>query len=96
MNLVKYFFTIFIANNLSGQLENNNSSLKFPNDINEKSIPLYKQPKESQYLQKDFLKKAPIDMTDPNLDQGENIIMENPEKFLDPGDYYLSKLNGKS
>ena len=35
-------------------------------------------------------------MTDPNFDEGMNIIMENPEKFLDPGDYYLSKLNGKS
>ena len=96
INLAKCFSLILITNNLSGQIENNNPSFKFPNDLNEKSIPLYKQPKESQYLQKDFLKKPPIDMTDPNFDEGENIIMENPEKFLDPGDYYLSKLNGKS
>jgi len=79
-----------------GQIENNNSSFKFPIEENEKSRPLYIMPKESQFLQRDFLKRDPIDITDPNLDKNSNINMEDQENFLDPGDYYLSKLKGKS
>ncbi len=77
------------------QIENNNPSLKFPNNQNENNSPLYIQPEESPYFQRDFLKKDPIDMTDPTLENAPNINMENQEKFLDPGDYYLSKLKGK-
>lgn len=79
-----------------GQIENNNSSFKFPIEENEKSRPLYFKPQESKYLTRDFLKKDPIDITDPNLNENATIDMGNQEKFLDPGDYYLSKLNGKS
>ena len=79
-----------------GQIENNNSSFKFPIEENEKSRPLYIKPQESKYLKRDFLKKDPIDITDPNLNENATIDMGNQEKFLDPGDYYLSKLNGKS
>tara|TARA_B100001057_G_scaffold305963_1_gene306119 strand:+ start:112 stop:741 length:630 start_codon:yes stop_codon:yes gene_type:complete len=79
-----------------GQIENNNSSFKFPIEENVESSPLYVKPQENQYLQKDFLKKDPIDITDPNLNKNANINMDNQEKFLDPGDYYLSKLKGKS
>ena len=87
---------ILSVNIILGQIENNGSSFKFPIEENEKRSPLYIKPQENEYLQRDFLKRDPIDITDPNLDKDSNINIENQEKFLDPGDYYLSKLKGKS
>ena len=87
---------ILSVNVILGQIENNGSSFKFPIEENEKRSPLYIKPQENEYLQRDFLKKDPIDITNPNLNKDAKINMENQEKFLDPGDYYLSKLNGKS
>ena len=87
---------ILSVNVILGQIENNGSSFKFPIEENEKRSPLYIKPQENEYLQRDFLKKDPIDITNPNLKKDAKINMENQEKFLDPGDYYLSKLNGKS
>ncbi|MBT3444535.1 MAG: hypothetical protein HN443_05800 [Flavobacteriaceae bacterium] len=79
-----------------GQIENNNPSFSFPSDKNNNSSPLFTPPvEESHYLRGDFLKK-PLDMTDPSLnDRGPTINMEEQEKFLNPGDIYLSKLKGK-
>ena len=94
--LLEFLFMISSLNLVLGQIENNNSSFKFPIEENEKSSPLYIKPEESKYLKRDFLKKDPIDITDPNLNENATIDMGNQEKFLDPGDYYLSKLNGKS
>ena len=94
--LLEFLFMISSLNLVLGQIENNNSSFKFPIEENEKSRPLYIKPQESKYLTRDFLKKDPIDITDPNLNENTTIDMGNQEKFLDPGDYYLSKLNGKS
>ena len=94
--LLEFLFMISSLNSLLGQIENNNSSFIFPIEEDEKSSPLYRKPQESKFLQRDFLKKDPIDITDPNLDKNATIDMGNQEKFLDPGDYYLSKLNGKS
>lgn len=94
--LLEFLFMISSLNLVLGQIENNNSSFKFPIEENEKSRPLYIKPQESKYLTRDFLKKDPIDITDPNLNENATIDMGNQEKFLDPGDYYLSKLNGKS
>ena len=94
--LLGLLFMILSINLALGQIENNNSSFKFPIEKNEKSSPLYRKPQESKFLQRDFLKKDPIDITDPNLDKNSNIEMEDQENFLDPGDYYLSKLKGKS
>ena len=94
--LLEFLFMISSLNLILGQIENNNSSFIFPIEENEKSSPLYTKPQESKFLQRDFLKKDPIDITDPNLDKNATIDMGNQEKFLDPGDYYLSKLNGKS
>ena len=87
---------ILSVNIILGQIENNGSSFKFPIEENEKRSPLYIKTQENEYLQRDFLKKDPIDITNPNLNKDAKINMENQEKFLDPGDYYLSKLNGKS
>ena len=87
---------ILSVNVILGQIENNGSSFKFPIEENEKRSPLYIKPQENEYLQRDFLKKDPIDITNPNLNKDAKINMENQEKFLNPGDYYLSKLNGKS
>ena len=95
-SLLGLLFMILSMNLVLGQIENNNSSFKFPIEENEKSRPLYIMPKENQFLQRDFLKRDPIDITDPNLDKNSNINMEDQENFLDPGDYYLSKLKGKS
>ena len=94
--LSQFLFMILSINVVLGQIENNNSSFKFPVEENKKSSPLYIKPQENEYLQRDFLKRDPIDITDPNLDKDSNINIENQEKFLDPGDYYLSKLNAKS
>ena len=94
--LLEFLFMISSFNLVLAQIENNNSSFKFPIEENEKSSPLYIKPEESKYLKRDFLKKDPIDITDPNLNENATIDMGNQEKFLDPGDYYLSKLNGKS
>ena len=94
--LLEFLFMISSFNLVLGQIENNNSSFKFPIEENEKSSPLYIKPQENQFLQRDFLKKDPIDITDPNLDKNSNINMGDQENFLDPGDYYLSKLKGKS
>jgi len=79
-----------------GQIENNNPSFSFPSDKNNNSSPLFTPPaEESPYLRGDFLKK-PLDMTDPSLnDKGPTMNMEEQEKFLNPGDIYLSKLKGK-
>ena len=95
-SLLGLLFMLLSMNLVLGQIENNNSSFKFPIEENEKSRPLYIMPKENQFLQRDFLKRDPIDITDPNLDKNSNINMEDQENFLDPGDYYLSKLKGKS
>ena len=94
--LLKSLFMILSVNIILGQIENNSSSFKFPIEENEKRSPLYIKPQENEYLQRDFLKKDPIDITNPNLNKDAKINMENQEKFLNPGDYYLSKLNGKS
>ena len=95
-SLLGLLFMLLSMNLVLGQIENNNSSFKYPIEENEKSRPLYIMPKENQFLQRDFLKRDPIDITDPNLDKNSNINMEDQENFLDPGDYYLSKLKGKS
>jgi len=94
--LLEFLFMISSFNLVLAQIENDNSSFKFPIEENEKSSPFYIKPEESKYLKRDFLKKDPIDITDPNLNENATIDMGNQEKFLDPGDYYLSKLNGKS
>ena len=94
--LLEFLFMISSFNLVLAQIENDNSSFKFPIEENEKSNPLYIKPQENKYLRRDFLKKDPIDITDPNLNENATIDMGNQEKFLDPGDYYLSKLNGKS
>ena len=94
--LLEFLFMISSFNLVLAQIENDNFSFKFPIEENEKSSPFYIKPEESKYLKRDFLKKDPIDITDPNLNENATIDMGNQEKFLDPGDYYLSKLNGKS
>lgn len=79
-----------------GQIENSNPSFSFPSNNNDNSKPLFTPPaEESPYLKGDFLNK-PLDMTDPSLNEkGPTINMEEQEKFLNPGDIYLSKLKGK-
>jgi len=95
-SLLEFLFMISSLNLVLGQIENNNSSFRFPIEENEKRTPLYIKPQESKYLNRDFLKKDPIDITDPKIDENAPIDMENQEKFIDPGDYYLSRLKGKS
>ena len=55
-------------NLVSGQIENNNSSFKFPIDVNEKKSHLYKSLRKVN-ISMGFFKKDPIDMTDPNFDE---------------------------
>ncbi len=78
------------------QIENDNPSFSFPSNSSDKPNSLFKPPaEESPYLKGDFLEK-PLDMTDPTLDdKGSKINMEEQEKFLNPGDIYLSKLKGR-
>lgn len=78
------------------QIENDNPSFSFPSNNGDGSNSLLRPPpEESPFLKGDFLRK-PMDMTDPELDEkGSKINMEEQEKFLDPGDIYLSKLKGK-
>ena len=78
------------------QVENNSSSFRFPSNNSDDSNSLFRPPpEESPYLKGDFLEN-PLDMTDPKLDDdGAKINMEEQEKFLNPGDIYLSKLKGK-
>ena len=78
------------------QVENNSPSLRFPTYDDRSSSPLFSpETEQSPYLSGDFLKK-PLDITDPSLNkEGPSINMEEQEKFLDPGDFYLSKLKGK-
>lgn len=95
MIYAQFLVTMALGHFTYAQLENNNSSFSFPSN-NQESSPLFAPPKEeSPYLKGDFLNK-PLDMTDPSLEnEGPKINMENQEKFLNPGDIYLSKLNGK-
>ena len=81
----------------NAQIENDNSSFSFPSNNSDDSNPFFQPPQEdSPYLKGDFLEK-PLDITDPSLDdKASKINMEEQEKFLDPGDIYLSKLKGKS
>ena len=95
------FISIWVGMLLSFQLtfaqvENDRSSLSFPSNNRDGSNSLLRPPaEESPYLKRDFLKK-PLDMTDPSLDDKDTKInMEEQEKFLNPGDIYLSKLKGK-
>lgn len=78
------------------QVENNNPTFDFPSNDRQDNPSLFSPPaEESPYLKGDFLKK-PLDISDPELDDSANPIdMENSEKFLDPGEIYLSKLKGK-
>ena len=78
------------------QVENNSPSFRFPSNNSDDSNSLFRPPpEESPYLKGDFLEK-PLEMTDPKLDDdGAKINMEEQEKFLNPGDIYLSKLKGK-
>jgi len=87
---------VFGIKNSFSQVENNNPSLKFLENTNEPKIQLYETPNESKFLQRNFLKNDPIDIKDPKLENNPpNINLENQEKFFDPGDQYLSKLNQK-
>ena len=78
------------------QVENNNPSFTFPLNNNDDSNSLFRPPpEESPYFKGDFMEK-PLDMSDPMLDDNSpKTNMEELEKFLDPGDIYLSKLKGK-
>ena len=78
------------------QVENNSPSFRFPSNNSDDSNSLFLPPPEaSPYLKGDFLEN-PLEMTDPKLDDdGAKINMEEQEKFLNPGDIYLSKLKGK-
>ncbi len=78
------------------QIENNNPSFSFPSNSSDKPNSLFQPPaEESPYLKGDFLEK-PLDMTDPKLDDNDSKInIEEQEKFLNPGDIYLSKLKGR-
>ncbi|MGB2165064.1 MAG: hypothetical protein ACPHYH_04405, partial [Flavobacteriaceae bacterium] len=78
------------------QVENNVPSFSFLSNNSDDSNSLFQlPPEESPYLKEDFLEK-PLDITDPSLDDdGAKINMEEQEKFLNPGDIYLSKLKGK-
>ena len=80
----------------NGQVENNNSSFSFPSNTNDDSNPFFQPPQEeSPYLKGNFM-EHPLDITDPKLDdKGTKMNMEEQEKFLNPGDIYLSKLQGK-
>ena len=95
------FMSIWVALILSfqfavAQIENDNPSFSFPSNSSDKSNSLFQPPaEESPYLKGDFLEN-PLDMTDPTLgDKGSKINMEEQEKFLNPGDIYLSKLKGR-
>ena len=81
---------------VNAQVENDNSSFSFPPNTNNDSNPFFEPPPEqSPYLKGNFLER-PLDITDPTLnDKGVKINMEEQEKFLNPGDIYLSKLKGK-
>ena len=95
------FMSIFMGVILSmrlgmAQVENNNFSFSFPSYNSDNSNSIFQPPpEESPYLKGNFMEK-PLNMTDPSLeDKGTNINMEENEKFLDPGDIYLSKLKDK-
>ena len=76
------------------QLENENSSFSFPSNNGNDPSFFQSQSDLSPYLKRNFMEK-PLNMTDPKLDdKGSNMNMEEKEKFLDPGDIYLSKLKG--
>ena len=78
------------------QVDNKSPSFIFPSNNNDDSNSLFRPPpEESPYLKGDFMEK-PLDMTDPALDDDSpKTNMEEQEKFLNPGDIYLSKLKGK-
>ena len=78
------------------QVENKSPYFIFPSNNNDDSNSLFQPPpEESPYLKGDFMEK-PLDMTDPTLDDDSpKTNMEEQEKFLNPGDIYLSKLKGK-
>ena len=90
-NLYIVMIFSFFVFKVSAQFEKNNSTVKFPSDLNEKS--LFEVPEESPFLKGDFLNK-PLDISSPK-NNNPKINMENQERFLDPGDYYLTKLKGK-
>lgn len=83
-------FSFFLFR-VSAQFDENNGTIKFPSNPDEKS--LFEVPEESPFLKGDFLNK-PLDISAPK-NNNPKINMENQEKFLDPGDYYLTKLKGK-
>ena len=104
LSLVKGFHPTFLRTWIAiilgfhstiAQIENNNPSFNFPTNRNDDK-KLFQPPEEEiPYLKGNFLDK-PLDMTDPKLDnKGPKINMEDQEKFLDPGEIYLSKLKGK-
>jgi hypothetical protein len=92
-----FFMGVILSIQLGvAQVENNNFSFSFPSNNSDNSNSIFQPPpEESPYLKGSFMEK-PLDMTDPSLeDKGTNINMEENEKFLDPGDIYLSKLKDK-
>ena len=91
------WFGLVLALQLTfAQVENKSPSFIFPSNNNDDSNSLFRPPpEESPYLKGDFMEK-PLDMTDPTLDDDSpKTNMEEQEKFLNPGDIYLSKLKGK-
>ena len=96
-SFVYTWFGLVLGLQLSlAQVENRSPSFIFPSNNNDDTNSLFRPPpEESPYLKGDFMEK-PLDMTDPMLDDDSpKINIEEQEKFLDPGDIYLSKLKGK-
>lgn len=87
---ILFCFSFFMFK-ISAQFDKNRNTLKFPSNPDEK--PLFNVPEESPFLKRDFLNK-PLDISVPK-NNTPKINMENKEKFLNPGDYYLTKLKGK-
>ena len=89
LSLITFF--IFITNHSFSQIETKPLEKKIEIDKNSKSILKLPENNLPDFLKKDFLSK------DPSLDEPKgfekNIQMENEEKFINPGDAYLRKLN---
>jgi hypothetical protein len=90
-NIYMVMYFSFFVFRISAQFDGNNSTIKFHSNPDEKS--LFEVPEESPFLKGDFLNK-PLDISAPK-NNNPKINMENQEKFLDPGDYYLTKLKGE-
>ena len=86
-----YTFFVFLFNYSYSQIEIKPLEKKIEIDKNSKSILKLPENNLPDFLKKDFLSK------DPSLDEPKgfekNIQMENEEKFINPGDAYLRKLN---